>query len=579
MARMIPAILNPSCASPGEGEIFNRLKDDPGSRNWTILHSLDIAVHEKQIAGEIDFVIIIPSKGVLCLEVKACSRLTCQDGLWYYGINPKPDPRGPFKQASEAMHSLRKWLVERRPELSKVVFWSAVIFPYVGFNLSSEEWHSWQVIDHRAFRGRPLSNLVEPVLDNARSFLESRSKAKWFDSKSKEPTSDQCKTIADILRPNFEFIESKKSQSERREEEVRRYTEEQFVALDAMEVNPRVAFAGPAGTGKTLLAIEAARRGYAAGRKVLFVCFNRLLGKWLQEQTSNLKPLVVTSTLHRFMLYIANENLAPGENRGNQFWKNELPDLAMEQLLENQDGDNVFDELVVDEAQDILEDNYLDFLDLSLKGGLATGRWRFFGDFEKQDIYNASGLAIESFVRDRGGYAPVYSLRVNCRNTPRVATMAQLLGGLEPGYSKILRPDDRVEPELHYYSSQEEQEELLVDVLDNLYSSGYTGNEISILSPKAKNPCATKVNESPWQERIKPYEYGGQGYIQYCTIHAFKGLEAGAIIVTDIEQVAGEGAGDLFYIALTRALYRLVILASDSVKSEVVNILLNIGHH
>jgi hypothetical protein len=43
--------------------------------------------------------------------------------------------------------------------------------------------------------------------------------------------------------------------------------------------------------------------------------------------------------------------------------------------------------LVIDEAQDLLEDEYLDVLDLLVKGGLAGGRWAFFGDFERQAIY------------------------------------------------------------------------------------------------------------------------------------------------------------------------------------------------
>lgn len=573
MAKMIPAIINPECNSPGEREIFNRLKNDPETRDWIVLHSLDIANHTHQVSGEIDFVIIIPSKGVLCLEVKACSRLSCQNGLWYYGSNSQPDPRGPFKQASQAMHSLRKRLIERRPELSRVVFWSAVIFPYVEFTKNSEEWHPWQVIDSKAFRARPVSSLILAVINNAREFLKTCSSASWFQHDSKEPYLEQCKAIAATLRPNFEFIESAKTRARRREEEVKQYTEEQFIALDAMEINPRVAFAGPAGSGKTLLAIEAARRGHAAGRKVLFVCFNRLLGKWLEEQTTGLYPGVVSRTLHSQMLKVAGPELSPDQNRGEKFWKTELPDYAIEKLLDNQGEENVFDEIIVDEAQDILRDNYLDFLDLSLKGGLATGRWRFFGDFEKQAIYGREGL-LENFIQSRGGQAPVYSLRVNCRNTPRIATMAQLLGELEPGYSKVLRPDDRIDPNLFYYQNDGDQQKILLEVLEKLYEDGFSGKDIAILSPKASGPCATKINVSPWKERIKPYETAGKGHIGYCSIHAFKGLEAGAVIITDIKHVTGPEANDLFYVGLTRALHRLVILAGDAVKSEVINILL-----
>ncbi len=130
MAIMIPSCVSEGCSSPGEREVFRRLRDDPGTSGWIVLHSLDVANHSSQVAGEIDFVVIIPNKGILCLEVKACSSLRREGGLLYYGAQAKPDPRGPFKQASDAMHSLRQRLIAKNPGLSRVVFWSAVIFPF-----------------------------------------------------------------------------------------------------------------------------------------------------------------------------------------------------------------------------------------------------------------------------------------------------------------------------------------------------------------------------------------------------------------------------------------------------------------
>ncbi len=156
MARMMPPYISPACASPGEQEIFRRLKNDRETRAWVVLHSLDIANHVRQVSGEADFVIIIPEKGVLCLEVKACSSLRRENGQWFYGMDNKPDARGPFRQAAEAMHSIRKKILEAIPGFSHIVFWSAVIFPYIEFSATSQEWQPWQVVDSRAFRARPL---------------------------------------------------------------------------------------------------------------------------------------------------------------------------------------------------------------------------------------------------------------------------------------------------------------------------------------------------------------------------------------------------------------------------------------
>src|SRR5258708_32393770 len=110
MAKMIPPNCHAGTSSKGEIEIFLRLRDDPSTEEWTILHSLDIAHHQKQVSGEIDFVVIVPAKGVLGVEVKACHHLERQEGRRYYGTRIFPDTRGPFNQASQAIHRIRKKL-------------------------------------------------------------------------------------------------------------------------------------------------------------------------------------------------------------------------------------------------------------------------------------------------------------------------------------------------------------------------------------------------------------------------------------------------------------------------------------
>lgn len=570
MARMIPPYTRGDCPSRGEIEIFRRLKGDPAAQGWTVLHSLDIAHHLKRISGEIDFVVIVPSKGVLCLEVKACSSLVCKDGLWYYGTESKADPLGPFKQVSGAMHSLRKEVAQKRPDLAGIVFWSAVVFPYVDFSVKSEEWHSWQVIDRCAFKARSLAELVDSVLNKARNHLTNCYSASWFNPKSQKPNQEQCRLLAEIMRPNFEFFESPKSASERKQAELKHYTKEQFMILDAMELNARVAFVGPAGTGKTMLAIEAARRGGAAGRRVLLLCFNKLLGRWLEHETADLRPLVAARTLHKHMRSLG---CRVPDSAQSSFWEDELPLLAMEKVISASEDENIYDELVIDEGQDILLANYLDFLDLSLRGGLTAGRWRFFGDFEKQMIYGEKGISLDDFLKEKGSNAPIFSLRVNCRNTPRVATLTELLGRMVPGYKKVLRPDNRIEPELKYFANNKEQEQMLVETLGELYENGFTGNDIAVLSPKADNSCASKIGSCPWKDRLRPSTESDKGFVSYCSIHAFKGLEAPAVIVTDISKVLEPAANALFYVAITRALHKLVILLHVSVKKEIVRIL------
>ena len=68
MAKMIPPYCDendPKLAA--ERRVFAKLKNDPATDGWTVLHSLELTSrgHRKPY-GEIDFVILVPRGGVFC---------------------------------------------------------------------------------------------------------------------------------------------------------------------------------------------------------------------------------------------------------------------------------------------------------------------------------------------------------------------------------------------------------------------------------------------------------------------------------------------------------------------------------
>lgn len=572
MARMIPPVVGEETSSPGERELFERFKTDPGAAEWVVLHSLDVPRHRRQVMGEIDFVIVIPGQGVLCLEVKSHRSVRRDaDGMWHLGQD-SPTRNGPFRQASEGMHSLREYVGERAPELRGVLFWSAVCFTHVPFTLTSPaEWHPWQVVDIAALRARPLSESLSAVIANARVLVGSKPTGLWLAAAGAEPTATQVDSLVKILRPGFEFFESPKSRRRLRDDELRRFTSEQFTALDAMdpEVNPRVVFEGPAGTGKTLLAIEETRRSTLRGQRVLLCCFNRLLGSWIRKEVEPFGDQVRCSTFHRLLLDVAG--VSPPAGASSSFWNDDLPDAALEALLSGRV--QPFDLAIVDEAQDLLRDSYLDVLDALVTGGLHEGNWRLFGDFEQQSIYNSNTAAIGDVLADRAPGTPRYRLRKNCRNTPRIASFVTLLAAFERGYPEVLRADTGIEPQTLYYDSGASQRTMLQDLLARLYDEGYSGREIVILSPRV-DAAAAQLTDPPWSDRVKPAESEPPGGIRYCTIQAFKGLEAPVVIITDVTSVGTADDHSLFYVAVTRATERLYVLASSDVKMAILQLLL-----
>src|SRR5262249_43824756 len=159
----------------------------------------------------------------------------------------------------------------------------------------------------------------------------------------------------------------------------------------------------------------------------------------------------------------------------------ELPKRTIDKLSSPKSRIEPFDEIILDETQDLLRTNYLDVLDLSLKYGLAAGRWRIFGDFTAQNIYSAADLSLEKFRRTRSGNAAVCSLRINCRNTPRIASLAQNLAGSSVSYAKTLRADDGIEPVVYFYSNRADQRNSLLSSLGKLRSEGIKNHNIVIL--------------------------------------------------------------------------------------------------
>jgi DNA helicase IV len=254
----------------------------------------------------------------------------------------------------------------------------------------------------------------------------------------------------------------------------------------------------------------------------------------------------------------------------NYFWQIDLPKIASTALSVDIQKKFRYDVIIIDEAQDILTDNYLSFLDSSLLGGINSGELYLFGDFEKQILYQNDPREI---LRTNLSSIPKYSLRINCRNTPRIAEFVHLLGDLKPGYSRIRRPDNQIDPEIILFSSNDQQiEKLLEKILNLTEKKHYLGKDIIILSPHSEAHCiARKIGGV-----VKPiYARTSDIDIGYCSTYLFKGLESPVVILTDIDDITSDQAKSLFYTAITRALDELIIFVNEKTREAMLDIILS----
>ena len=268
MSIMLPSVLAPAVNSSAERRIFDWFRDAPGTEDWVILHSLGIATHNKVLYGETDFFAIIPGAGVFALEVKG-GRVRRENGIWYftdkYGkTNSKA--RGPFDQARDGIFSIISAVKQRLdPEhdyLQKIFYGFGVMFPDIEYSASGIDEEQWQVFDARD--GRSVSEYIHRIASSARKKWE----AMYGNSDSLVfPSVADTRYLATILRGDFDLAISVSAQIRNAEDALISLTKEQYRCLDQLDDNPRCLIQGAAGTGKTLLAVEAAKKATACGRK------------------------------------------------------------------------------------------------------------------------------------------------------------------------------------------------------------------------------------------------------------------------------------------------------------------------
>ena len=562
--------------SRGEKDLFQKLKKDPLTSDWVVFHSLDIKKHRTKIESELDMVVLVPDHGILCIEVKGCD-VKRVDGQWIYSYETSYSKsiEGPFKQASKAMHSLRDYIKSKDNSLENLLFFSCVIFTNVDFEEESPEWHPWQYINARTFYKSPISTNLVRILEKAKQHTADKvGKTSWFDDKKSCPTRGQIEKIVSLIRDDFEYAISPRRLYEQAEQRIINFTEEQYEALDLLQDNQRLLFKGPAGTGKTFIAIEQFRRICEKGDSVLFLCFNKLLGEWLKNQTADIgSEHFKCGTFHSLLLDITNEK--PTRESGKDYWNSYLPDKAFECLIEDSDAPK-YDFIVLDEAQDLIKDQYLDVLDLLLEGGLAGGRWAFFGDFERQAIYiedlkYGADKALSN-LKVRSPNFATFSLRINCRNAETIAETLTFTSGLTPGYKKILNDIEVSDVTPYFYSSEEEQRLLLLNLLTEAKKI-YKAQEMIILSMNDDlKSCAGSLTKS--NLNLEPIRSNGSANsISYGSVHSFKGLEAPFVILTDIESLNYERDRSLLYIGMSRARIVLYILMHENCRKRYLEML------
>lgn len=563
MVQMIPDILAPEIKSAAERRLFTEFRDHRTDKKIIILHSLGIAEHINNIFGEIDFVVLC-NEGVLCLEVKG-GRVSRTNGVWeftdrYGNITRKQE--GPFQQVQGNMHSLRRLMVQRLGEndpLACCQYSCAVAMPDCRFESTGV---GVDIIPEILVDGSSDWNLEDLV---CRSFAYWRHlclerhgfEGGWL-------TDTEIDRLGNLLRGDFHFVPSMKDTVERTMKELCALTAEQYELLESLFDNPRTMISGVAGAGKTLIAMEQARRAYWEGKSVLYLCYNRNIAQYVQYQFEKEHVEIESVTLHSLMMRVCGVRGSPEFDR--EFYEKDLPAIFLKA------GDvSSYDLVVIDEGQDLLADTYLKCIDRVVSGGLREGTWAIYYD-PNQNIFN-SYSQLDAMIKKlrHETYAMTWKLQINCRNTKQIANANILMTNIaDQGKTTVHGP----QVEYDSYNGIDEERQKINAIIREIKDSGAIGSDFVILSRYTlDNPHnglgrtgmdrdlgTIKTDGPPW--RAKKNE------VRFSTIAGFKGLESKIVIMIDVNRFSGEEARMLNYVAVSRACAKLYVLYDVKAEQE-----------
>ena len=532
--------------------------------------------HGADKPGEADVVIGDAERGILVLEVKAGDIRRDDQGTWWAGPNRLDRP--PFRQAADNRYALVR-------KLRELPDWPADLRPIAG------EGVAFPNVDLDSLKrrsGRLGLDVDEDLIADQSSFLDDadgRAELRafvdgafrlWGEKGAEQPPG---RPAIDLLRRTlyepFEVRSLLRNEIRVGQPEMRALTENQFSILRTLSGIRRASIIGGAGTGKTLLAAEKARRLAREGFSTLLVCFNAPLARALADAVADdaaATGRLDVATFHQLCQDLGREAGVLGERPEpvpQAWWDETLPEAllaAIERLGPR------YHAIVVDEGQDFASD-WLDGLELLSHGGRDDVLYVFHDP--AQSIYRedmVSKLGLQEFP-----------LEVNCRNPEPIHRLLVRLVGEGPT-TTALRDEGR-EPELIAAGDEASTLDALRRTLHRLrVEEDVAPWDIAVLTgarlessavwrqrrfgnEALDNPAVDAAGQHLGTAAHETPELPSDAIL--CeTIRRFKGLERPVIVLVEL-QPDDERLTRLLYVGASRAQQHLVAIASEAILERL----------
>ena len=568
MAKMLPDLSDAQLAdltSKAEVKVYRALRDCLPNEYVVFFQVGWILRQEKEQAkdGETDFVICHPKYGYYCIEVKGGGvGFDAASGKWFSvdRYKNKNEINNPINQALRAKYSIRTKLDENKRwrgfALNNVIRGHAVFFPDLG---------NTELLKRPDMPAALVGYAND--LQNIKTWIEGVIVYWGNDFSNGVPLGNNG---IEIIREIFarSFVAAPLVATQLAEQESRRLnlTKGQIRVLDFLRSRRRVAVTGGAGTGKTVLAVEKARRLAYEGFHTLLTCYNRPLADHLTkvcDSVSNLDVMSFHQLCHRFVdraNRISSRDLVAEAKLtypGKDLYDVQMPNALAYSLEVLPDR---YDAIVCDEGQDFREEFWvpIEFLLSDLE---KSPLYVFYDD--NQNLYA------------RAGTFPIqeepFSLSYNCRNTTPIHIGAyKYYKGLD------VNPPDNPGDEIQFESAEsrvQQVSKINAIIVDLIACQGVFPGDITVLIADAlhKVEYYSLLKRLPLPKPAKWLEEGTKDNqtVLLDTIQRFKGLESPIVIVWGLDTIDLSKHPELLYVGMSRAKSKLVVVAKSETCAAV----------
>lgn len=537
---MIPQTIRNFERASLEDVMFNALTNL--SDEYFIFHSFRITnVNDGTLnENETDFIIFHPKKGLICLEAKA-GHIRYENGEWLYSNGIRMHNGGPYLQAQSNKYKLINYLKDKRyyDIINKCKCLHAVWFP----SISDDDLHRIQLPAEADITiTMTKSALLEPqkFIDG---IFETETTNHIETNLSKTETD---RLIKCVLCPQFNVFPASTFDDDLKKIVFHRLLKEQAAILNFLCEQRTAAINGAAGTGKTMVAIEKARRNAAENEKVLFLCYNKELKKYLSENFRN--DFIDFYTIDGFACRICN-TITPDYDKLSE---------KLDTYYIN--GGFPYRHIIIDEGQDFgqesMEDNSIIKSLYEIVTDRGEGTFYIFYD-QLQMIQNDK---IPEYISNSDCKVTLYR---NCRNTENIAkTSLRLItnrnakmyeGCVKGKLAELIFADDSYEA-------------CIDETIKRLKENSVKKEDIVIIT------CKT-IEKSNLNHFVKDGLY--KNNVKFTTSRKFKGLESDAVILIDIDANTFINTPLIYYVGASRARLYLSTVVSLS-EEECINLLDNL---